>query len=39
MDASRPKVLFISERGGFAGGIERFVFNTASLLRTRGFAM
>ena len=33
----RPRVLFLSEFSGFAGGIERFVFQTAQLLRGAGF--
>ena len=33
------KVLFLSERAGFAGGIERFVFHTAGLLRESGIEM
>ena len=32
-DAVRPRVLFISEFSGFAGGIERFIFDTAQQLR------
>lgn len=35
--AARPRVLFISEFSGFAGGIERFIFHTAQLLRGAGF--
>ena len=35
--ADRPKVLFISEFSGFTGGIERFIFHTAQLLRDAGF--
>lgn len=35
--ADRPRVLFVSEFSGFAGGIERFVFQTAQLLRGAGF--
>lgn len=35
--ATEPRVLFVSERAGFAGGIERFMFHTASLLRAAGF--
>lgn len=35
--ADRPRVLFISEFSGFAGGIERFIFHTAQLLRAAGF--
>ena len=35
--ADRPRLLFISEFSGFAGGIERFVFQTAQLLRGAGF--
>ena len=34
--ADRPRVLFISEFSGFAGGIERFIFHTARLLRAAG---
>ena len=30
------RILFISERAGFAGGIERFIFRTAGLLRQAG---
>ena len=30
------RILFISERAGFAGGIERFIFQTAGLLRSAG---
>ena len=30
------RILFISERAGFAGGIERFIFHTAGLLRQAG---
>ena len=30
------RILFISERAGFAGGIERFIFQTAGLLRQAG---
>jgi glycosyltransferase involved in cell wall biosynthesis len=37
MDGARKKILFISERAGFAGGIERFIFNTARLLGGAGF--
>ncbi|MBQ9338579.1 MAG: glycosyltransferase family 4 protein [Lentisphaeria bacterium] len=33
------KVLVISERAGFVGGIERFIFRTSSLLRDAGFTM
>ena len=33
------KLLFISERAGFAGGIERFIFHTATLLRAAGFSL
>lgn len=36
-DADRSRVLFISEFSGFAGGIERFIFDTAQLLRGAGF--
>ena len=36
MDTADFRVLFIFERGGFAGGIERFVFQTAGLLRAAG---
>ena len=32
-------VLFISERAGFAGGIERFIFRTAGLLRRSGMTV
>ena len=35
--ADRPRVLFVSELAGFAGGIERFIFQTAQLLRGAGF--
>ena len=35
--ADRPKVLFISELAGFTGGIERFIYHTAQLLRGAGF--
>ena len=35
--ADRFRVLFISEFSGFAGGIERFMFHTAQLLRGAGF--
>ena len=34
--ADVKKVLFVSEFSGFAGGIERFIFNTAHLLRGAG---
>jgi len=34
--AAADRVLFISERAGFAGGIERFIFGTAGLLRDAG---
>ena len=33
---ARPRLLFISEFSGFAGGIERFIFHTANLLRSSG---
>ena len=33
------RILFISERAGFAGGIERFIFHTAGLLRQAGAAV
>ena len=33
----RKRILFISEFSGFAGGIERFIFRTAQLLRGAGF--
>ena len=36
MGAAEPHVLFISERAGFAGGIERFMFSTAGILRAAG---
>ena len=36
MGAAEVHVLFVSERAGFAGGIERFMFNTAGLLRRSG---
>ena len=36
MDTAELRVLFISERAGFAGGVERFMFNTAGLLRRAG---
>ena len=36
MGAAEAHVLFISERAGFAGGIERFMFNTAGILRAAG---
>ena len=36
-DADRPRVLFISEFSGFAGGIEVFIFRAAQLLRGAGF--
>ena len=39
MNAAGRKLLFISERAGFAGGIERFIFHTASLLRDSGFTL
>ena len=39
MNAPGKKLLFISERAGFAGGIERFIFHTASLLRDSGFIL
>ena len=32
----KPKILFISERAGFAGGIERFICHTARLLSGAG---
>ena len=35
--ADRPRVLFISEFAGFTGGIERFICQTAQLLRGAGF--
>ncbi|MEA4861757.1 MAG: glycosyltransferase family 4 protein [Victivallaceae bacterium] len=31
------KVLFVSEVSGFAGGVERYLFHTAGLLRRNGF--
>jgi len=34
--AAEFRILFISERAGFAGGIERFIFHTAGLLRRAG---
>ena len=34
--AAEFRILFISERAGFAGGIERFIFQTAGLLRQAG---
>ena len=34
--ADRPRVLFISEFSGFAGGIERIIFHTANHLRSSG---
>ncbi|MBO4305031.1 MAG: glycosyltransferase family 4 protein [Lentisphaeria bacterium] len=37
MSIAGKKLLFISERAGFAGGIERFIFHTARLLREAGF--
>ena len=33
MGADKFKVLYLSERAGFAGGIERFLYHTANLLR------
>ena len=36
MGDARPKILFISERAGFAGGIERFICHTARLLSGAG---
>ena len=36
MPAAELKVLYISERAGFVGGIERFIFHTAGLLRSAG---
>ena len=36
MASAEYKVLFISELAGFAGGIERFIFHTAGLLRRAG---
>ena len=39
MNAAGKKLLFISERAGFSGGIERFIFHTASLLRDAGFTL
>ena len=35
--ADRPRVLFVSEFAGFTGGIERFIYQTAQLLRGAGF--
>ena len=37
MAGAEPKILFVSERAGFAGGIERFIFHTARLLGEAGF--
>lgn len=39
MNTGKFKVLFLSERAGFAGGIERFIFHTANLLRDAGVEM
>ncbi|MBQ6352127.1 MAG: glycosyltransferase family 4 protein [Lentisphaeria bacterium] len=36
MASAEFKVLYISERAGFAGGVERFIFRTAGLLRDAG---
>ena len=33
----RKRILFVSEFSGFAGGIERFIYHTAQLLRGAGF--
>jgi len=39
MNTADLRVLFISERAGFAGGIERFIFQTAGLLRADGISV
>lgn len=39
MTSAEFKVLFVSERAGFAGGIERFIFHTAGLLRRAGMTV
>ena len=39
MSTAEPRILFISERAGFAGGIERFIFQTAGLLRAAGMSV
>ena len=39
MSTSEPRILFVSERAGFAGGIERFMFQTAGLLRSAGMSV
>ena len=36
MAAADLRVVFLSERAGFAGGVERFLFQTAGLLRGAG---
>ncbi len=39
MSTNEPRILFVSERAGFAGGIERFMFQTAGLLRSAGMSV
>ena len=39
MSGADLRILFISERAGFAGGIERFLFHTAGLLRAAGMTV
>lgn len=35
----KGKLLFVSESSGFAGGVERYLFHTAKLLRANGFTV
>lgn len=37
MNSENGKILFVCELAGFQGGIERYTFNLAKLLRSRGY--